>query len=361
MKLRNVLTIFRKDVFDAVRDTRVLVALLVPLGIGLFYGLAFDDEAMTSQQATVAHTAATGSLPETLRATAGDAADLTFEERAGEAAVRRAVERGEADVGLVAGSGFEEAVGRGEAPGLTVVLPEDPGPGDAVAAFLDPALGQMAGQAPPAEVRTETVGKAESGGNVLMDLGLRTYFVLVSVVLMVGMISLFVVPIILAEEAEKKTLDALTLVATSAEVVVAKALVGALYVAVAVPLLLALVGLSPDDPTLFAAGVGLLALSLVGFGLLVGGVLRNANQVNTWAGVLLLPVVAPAFMVGAGLPDAAETFASLTPVGAATKLAVNGMGGEAVFGGLLVSVAVILAWALAGYALLAWTLRRREA
>ena len=55
MRLSPILTIFRKDVFDAVRDARVLVAILVPFGIGVFYNVIMDDE-VSQPEATIVWT-----------------------------------------------------------------------------------------------------------------------------------------------------------------------------------------------------------------------------------------------------------------------------------------------------------------
>ena len=360
MKTKRVLTIFRKDAVEAIRDARVLVAIVVPLGLALFYSFLFEGTT-DKPEATVSHTAATSALPDALRAAAGSSVDLTFEEVAGPEEVRSAVKGGNADLGLLAPPGFDEAIGRGEKPNLVVVLPESSSSsGEYAVTFLDGALMRMAGQEPPASVRTETL-EAEDGQSVFAEIGPRRYFVVASVVFLIAMIGLLVVPVILADEAEKKTLDALTMVASYAEVITAKALVGLLYTAVAVPLLLVAVRMSPDDAPTFAGGTALLAVALMGFGLLLGGLFRNANQLNTWSGVFLIPVAAPAFMVGFDLPGAVEGALALIPTGAATRLALNGLSGEALFPDVSLSYLVVVLWAAAGYALLAWTLRRREA
>ena len=49
-----VATLFMKDFKDAVRDSRVLLALILPLGIGVFYSYGFDDESVTTIRARVA-------------------------------------------------------------------------------------------------------------------------------------------------------------------------------------------------------------------------------------------------------------------------------------------------------------------
>lgn len=362
MHPRMILTIFRKDAFDAIRDARVLVALIVPLGIGIFYNLTFDDET-PRPEADVAYAAAgETALPGTIETVVGEVVDVAFERVADEAAVQRLIDDEDADLGLVIPAGFDEAVHAGQQPALTVVTPADTGLGaDYVIAAIEPALRQMAGQTPPAQIEVAAQPEDAEDESVFDRLGLRTWSVMVSAVMMIAMISLLAIPVILAEEAEKKTLDALVLIASYADVVAAKALLGLIYVAIMVPLLLTLTGLSPEDMPLFVAGVAVLAVALLGFGLFLGGLFKNANQLNTWSGVLLAPLVAPAFMVGLPLPDILATIVGLIPTGAATKLLINGMEGEAIFSGIPGAFIVVLAWGIVAYGLLLWNLQRRQA
>lgn len=358
MKLKNILTIFRKDAYDAIRDGRVLIAILVPIALALFYNF-IPSGAEDKPEATVYHTAPTAALTQAVGNVAGSSVDLTFEEAASPQEMREAIESEEADVGLIAPQGFAEAVRSGASPELTVLVPESSGAGASrVISSLDGALGLLAGQEAPANVQTETL--QTQGGNVLAEIGEQQYFVLAAVITLVVFISLLVMPVILSEEAEKKTLDALTMVASYAEVITAKALVGLLYSATSVVLLLYVMEMLPEDLLTFAAGMALLAVALIGFGLFMGGIFRNPNQVNTWGTFFILPVMAPAFLVGFELPRLAETVVALVPTGAATRLAINGLSGESLFSGAALSYLVLVLWALAGYALLTWTIRHRE-
>ena len=56
----------------------------------------------------------------------------------------------------------------------------------------------------------------------------------------------------------------------------------------------------------FVAGTGLLAVSLIGIGLLLGGLFKTAAQVYTWSSVVLLPIIMPAFVAGLPVPDALD-------------------------------------------------------
>lgn len=360
MHPRLILTIFRKDVLDAIRDSRVLVAVLVPLGIGLFYNVTFDDDD-TQPKATLAYASPEQTrLPETLREVVGDVTDVTLRQAESAASVQRLVEDEDADLGLALPTGFDAAVARGEAPALTVFQPASPSlGGDFLAASLDPALRRLAGQAAPAGVQVAIVAE-EEGTLAIERLGLRRWAVLTSVIFLIAMISMLAVPVILAEEAERKTLDALTMIASYADVTAAKALVGLCYVALAVPLLLGLTRLAPDDVPGFVGMTLALSVTLIGFGLLLGGLFRSANQLNTWSGVLLLPVLAPVFLVGLSVPDLVAAVLLALPTSQATRLAMNALSGEALFPDPALSYLVVLAWGAAAYALLLWRLSRRE-
>lgn len=360
MNLRRIATIFRKDTLDAVRDGRILIAILLPFALAVFYDATYPDEPDTPA-ATVARTAAASSLEEPLRTSTGDAR-LSFRS-ASPAEVRKLVENEEADVGIVAPQGFDDALGSGQAPELTVVLPEQPGPEEnLVASALDPALRALAGQVPPAEIQTQSVRVGEVG-SLAAQTEPNQYFIfmLVPVAFLIILISVFVVPVMLAEETEKKTLDALMMAASYREVVAAKTLVGLLYVAVAMALMLRITRISPTDPFTFGAAVALLTVALIGIGLFIGGLFKNANQLNTWSVLFLLPLMVPAVLVTVpNLPEWGETVLSAIPVSQGMRLMINAITGQTVFPNPALSFAVIIAWGVAGYALLLWNLRRRQ-
>jgi hypothetical protein len=60
--------------------------------------------------------------------------------------------------------------------------------------------------------------------------------VLGTLIMLIAMIAIYVLPILLTEEFEKKTADALLMVGTQSDVVAAKVIVGLTYLAVSVPL-----------------------------------------------------------------------------------------------------------------------------
>lgn len=362
MRPRVIKTILNKDLRDAIRDARVLVAVLVPFAIGIFYHLTFDDDAIVPQALVLITDHGTSQLPELIQAVAGDAVIVTFREAPSIEELERAIGNDEADLGLIIPSGFDAAVARGNQPYLSVIRsPNSSFGGDYVIAALEPALRIMAQQQPPAAIALTNAPTIAEDRSIIDTIGIRTWAVLAAIVMMIAMISTLAIPVILAEETEKRTLDALVMIASYAEVIVAKALIGVVYVAVMVPLLLAITRLRPAEIATFVIGVAALSVTLIGMGLFLAGFFKNANQLNTWSGIILAPIIAPAFIVGLGAPDYIDRLARLFPTGGATRVLLDSASNDALFSDNLFSLAVICIWGVLAYGLLFLQLSRRQA
>lgn len=359
-RLRIVAAIFRKDVVDAVRDSRVLVSLLTPIILAILYNSIFPEERLF--EAKIAYAGPPDSaLVRTLEERAGQAVSLKLRDADDANEARRLVMDQTVDAALVLPDDFDNAVRQGRRPAILIIQPTEGGStANFLSASVEAGLRALSGQPPIATVQVERVqaGSAETG--VLGEIGARRYFVLATVVMMLGMIAVLVVPIILTEEAEKKTLDALLLVATYREVIVGKALVGVAYCAASVALMLGLTRLGPLDAMTFIAGTGLLAIALIGLGLLLGGLFRTAAQVYTWSSVVLLPVIGPAFVAGLPVPDALDLALRAFPTYQGMRIMTNGLAGKALFNDVWFSYAVLVVWVALAYGALSWRLARRE-
>jgi hypothetical protein len=173
-------------------------------------------------------------------------------------------------------------------------------------------------------------------------------------------VSLLVVPITIAEELETGTFGALRLAATGPEILAAKAINGLFYGVAGIALTMVITGLDIHSPLAFLLAASLLTLSVTGFGLLLGVLSGNANQINSFAGFLLVPVVALAFGVLLGEGGALDVVFGVLPFSQASRLMFDAVSPEDLFGAPLVSWVVVLAWAVAGFALLGRLVSRRE-
>lgn len=360
---RIVAVLYRKDLVDALRESRVLISLLTPIILAVFYNVLFPDQKTLEVDAAYvgpADSALVRLLQQ--RADSGQTADLKLKRVESADEARRLVETKAADVAFVLPDDVDAAIAAGRSPTVTVIQPEpvtSGGPGFVVGGLQAGVL-MIAGRAPPATIATESVRVGSSDQGVMGQMGPRKYFVLATIVMMLGMIAVLAVPIMLTEESEKKTLDALLLVGSYLEVIAAKALVGLTYTALSVAVMLSLTRLRPGDMPTFVAGTALLAIALIGIGLLVGGVFRSAQQVYSWSSVLLIPIIGPAFAVGLPIPDWLDLVFRAVPTSQGMRIMANGLAGKSLFTDVGWSFAVTALWAAAAYALLAWSLARRE-
>ena len=360
MSARRTWAIFAKDLLDALRNARVLVSLATPLALGLLYNAVFPEERLVSVNA--AYVARSDSaLLQVVRDRAGQTIELKLRAAESEDDARRLVGARTVDVAFVIPADAEAAIRVGSVPTILVIGPEAGGTGTSfVQSALEAGTRQVAGQRVPAVVRVDRISAGSSDAAVVTQLGTRRYFVLATVVMIVGMIAMLAVPIILSEETEKRTLDALLMVASYGEVVVAKAFVGATYVAVAIGVLFALTRLRPESIASFAVATVLLTLSLTALGLLIGGLFRSATQVYTWSTFFLLPVIVPAFTAGLPVPSALDLMLKTLPTTQAMRLMSNGFAGRAIFGDEALGYLVLVAWTVGAYSLLVWRLSRQE-
>jgi ABC-2 type transport system permease protein len=362
MQPRIILRIALKDLKDAVHDGRILIALLMPLGLGLIYNVAMPEVQKPSITVAIA-TADASQLPTALRTITGSAVNLKFNNVPSAAAVSAQVESKKADVGLVVPAGFDAAVAAGSAPTLVVVRSTGTPTSGAIymASALDGALRSMAGQNAPAVIVTKDAQPAHDSVSVMTNLGIRKYMVLGTLIMVIAMIAIYVLPVLLTEEYEKKTADALLMVGTQSDVVAAKVLVGLIYIAVSVPLLLVVTQMTPANMPLFVGALVVLSVTLLGAGLLLGALVRTVSQLNTWSTLPLLLVIMPVFFVALDLPSWVQTAIGATPGTQAMKLLVDGLSGQAMYGGWMLAFGVMAAWAVIIYTVLIRTLAHREA
>lgn len=363
MNIHRVLTIFKKDMQSGIRSSEIVIALLVPVGLGLLYNAMLPDTTKLPS-VTLAYSARdTSQLPASLRAVTSQAVRLKTTQLATPAAVRRQVEKEKAGVGLVIPRGFDAALRAGQSPEVTVIVRHGTETNaQYAAASVERAARQLSHTKPLLSVKMDVLPASKGSITRIVDeLGARSWGVLLAIVVLIAMISLYIIPLILTEEAEKKTLDAMAMIASYAEVIGAKALVGLAYTAIAIPILLVMTHLRPENVLLFGLGTGLLAVTLVGLGLLIGGLFRTSKQVETWGMLLLLPLVLAAAGIGYTMPQAVKVLVATMPSSHAMQLATDGLAGKALYGDSWISILVIAAWGVAAYGLLWWRLQRREA
>ena len=287
-----VSAITRKDVVDAIRHRYLLTALVTPLFVALLFRVLLPGGTGDKILTIVVHDAGDSGLVTELRNTPqisvvpADSADAT----AGE------VERIKATGGVTVPAGFDADMAANKQPQLTVYVNNQKTIFEQAAfrRLLDQLVRSFAKQPEPArlvwvDVDKSTNAQALSGrlDQILLPLLLILTF---------GMTGAFVVPLLIVEEKEKRTLDfLLSSPASLNEIIAGKALTGVVYTLLIAGLLLGINRQSIQSwpLTMLTIVVGL--LFVVGVGLVIGSVLKNTMQVNTWASIVLIVLMAPSF------------------------------------------------------------------
>ena len=158
-------TIYRKDMRDALRDSRVLTALLLPLALGLLYSFMFSDENIKTQKAKVGVVSdGPTQLTNVISQQTGRGLRLTFVRMPSAAALRAAGAAEEGRCRTRDPARLRRRRRAGASPLLTVVLPSSPSfDSDYVDAVLDRSVQSLAGRAPPARIVQRSL-PPETGG-----------------------------------------------------------------------------------------------------------------------------------------------------------------------------------------------------
>jgi ABC-2 type transport system permease protein len=354
MNARVVSAIARKDIVDAIRNRYLLVALATPVLVAILFRVLLPGISGLNALTLVVHDPGESRLVAQLRASpqinlikAGSAEGLANE-----------VQHSKAVGGLDVPPNFNADVAAGKQPEVTLYVNNKKS--DIQQGVLKQLLEQqiLALVEPiPARLRFVDVGK-EAGAPPQAGFNLNQMLFPLLLLITFGMSGALVVPLLLVEEKEKLTLDfLLTSPASLSEIVAGKALTGVVYSALIAGVLLAinnkLIGNWPLTLLTLLAGM----LLVVAIGLFMGSLFQNTMQVNTWASLVLMLLMAPSFPTP-GLPAALETASRLIPTYyfvEALRLSLAGTSSPKLWGNL----AVVLGCTVLALLAATWGLRRQ--
>ena len=354
MNLRIVAAIAQKDLVDAIRNRYLLVALLTPLSVALLIRLMVPGMSSMNNFTIIVHDPGQSTLVSRLRAIP----QIKLLETGSAAGAEGEVEKNKAAGALVVPPNFDADVAAGKQPEVTVYVNNRKNNIEQASfrILMDRQVASLVQHPVPAKLTWVDVAKeTKSTGRI----NLAQMLLPLVLMLAFGMTGAFVVPLLLVEEKEKRTMDfLLTSPARMTEIVAGKALTGVVYSVLIAGALLGinrqLIGSWPR--TLLTILLGLLLI--VSIGLLMGSLFKNTMQVNTWASVALLVLLAPAFPVP-GSPAALETAMGFLPtyyVIEALKLSLAGDTSARLWGHL----AIVLACTFIAFFAGTWALRREQ-
>lgn len=356
MNLSVVSAITRKDLVDAIRHRYLLTALVTPLFVALLFRVLLPDVNNNKILTIVVHDAGGSGLVAELRKTPqigvieASSADATASE----------VKNRNAIGGLVVPAGFDADLAASKQPELTVYVNNQKTVFEQAAfrRLLDQMVRSFAKQPEPARLVWVDVDKGaddqKRGGTSLDQILLPLLLILTF-----GMTGAFVVPLLIVEEKEKRTLDfLLSSPASLSEIIAGKALTGVAYTLLIAGLLLGINRQFIKNWSLTSLTILLGLLFVVGVGLVIGSLLKNTMQVNTWASLVLILLLAPSFP-SIGITawfDKAMRFIPTYYLSEALKLSMAGT----VSSQLWMYLAVLLGCTFIVFFAAAWALHRRS-
>ena len=354
MNWRVIAAIAQKDLIDAIRNRYLLVALLTPLSIALLLRLMLPGIDRLNDVTIVVHDPDRSTMVSQLRA----APQVKLVDVDSAATARAEVEKIEASGALVIPANFDADVAAGKQPKLTVYVNNKKNSIEQAGfrRLVERLVNSLVQRPPPAELNWINIHE-ETDSAERFDLNQMLLPLLL--LLTFGMTGAFVVPLLLVEEKEKRTMDFLiTSPAKLMEVIAGKGLTGVVYSAVIAAVLLALNRQMIDNWPLTMLTILFGLLLVVAIGLLMGSLFQTTMQVNTWASLVLLLLMAPSFTIP-GAPAMLETAMRFIPTYyfvEALKLALAGTASLRMWGYLGVVLACIFVACLA----MTWALRREQ-
>jgi ABC-2 type transport system permease protein len=306
VNLRIVATIAAKDLVDAVRNYRLLAIVLFPIGFSVLFGFLFRD--VPTSAGMVVYDPGGSQMVGSIGAIDGWSVWVV----ASEADVEPKVTAENALAGLVLPPDFDAGLAAGQRPSLKLILNgSQERRFNARRLVVDLVLSQSR-QPLPVDLVESTINQpaeddqpAPTPGldSALQGLPVQSYMLVMWSMMGIAMVGIYMVPTLLVEEKERKTLDAVLVApVTYVDLIAGKALVGIVYAVLSAGLVFVL---NPDvqvDNVAALAVLGVLsALFATLIGLWFGGMISNTQSLNTWSSFPLLAFLLPA-LVG-GLPN----------------------------------------------------------
>ncbi|MEM8532275.1 MAG: ABC transporter permease [Chloroflexota bacterium] len=173
----------------------------------------------------------------------------------------------------------------------------------------------------------------------------------------------FLVPLLIVEEKEKHTLQAILVSpARPIEIVLGKALTGLVYSVLIIAALIALNQGWTGDWLVSIATLLIGAFAMVALGLIVGSVCHTSTQVNAWSGIQVLIFMAPIMALVYDVPPLVTVALSALPTYHLVEVLQLSLAGETATAPLQVvsSIVMLLLITLVAFGIVAWLLRREE-
>lgn len=368
MHIRSILAIARKDALDILLNKATLTLLLTPIFLAVLFVVIGALLGSHTTNALVYNPGKSG--VEQIISSAFSDIKITYANSPGDVAGTFGPDGTHKTtsyaLGLVVPADFDANLRAGGHPQLNLYV-DGSQVGNVQSQLLLRALTDYARSVsnpqPPASITVATVNPPSPANNALQDIG-QVYST--AILLSSFLVGTSLVPGLLAEEKEKKTLRMLMVSPASfSDVVAAKLLVGLAYQLLLAMVALGIKGGYTGEVPLVLLFVLLGSCFSVSLGLLVGSIFQTTTATGAFSGMISFIYILPIFFVG--------PFAQLLGSNPFTQLikvlptyyiadgAVNAIQGQAAFSATLLDVSVILASIVLLFLVAVWSLRRQAA
>jgi len=356
MSLHHILTIARKDLIDAVRNSYILVAIVLPAGLSLLLRVVFPANEDLTLKISV-YDQNTSRFVTLLRARP----DVQLTEAYSPEQVRERVSKEGLVGGLIIPSGFDAAVDADMQPELRVYVNSRVGIAKQVAfrLLIETEVWELVGKQIPVRVTFSDVSGADTQPG--SGLGPEGMFLIMLLVMGLAIIGTFVVPLMVVEEKERQTLLALRVSPASfGDVVSGKCLVGFIYALLMALIIMTLnggwAGLWPF--TLLAVSLG--ALFVVLLGLLMGSLFNTITEVNTWSSIVVLVLMVPSWTTMMPVPEKLQDLLQLLPTYHLGQLIAASTSGQLEWGQAGIRIGILIVSIVIAFACAVWALQREK-
>jgi ABC-2 type transport system permease protein len=351
MKLKRILALMAKDLFHGSRSLIFVFAVVIPLVaslvISLLLGTLFEGKPRLGL-ADPGGSALAGELAQLDYLTTRSYKDAT--------ALRRDVERGALDMGIVLPAGVDQALAEGRVAALDVYVWGESLIKDrtVLAAALARQVMALSGGGPPVEVITTLLGDGRA-----ITWAERLFPLIVIMTIVLG--GTMAPATSLVQEKQARTLTALTITPASyGEVLIAKAAVGALVTTIMGVAILALNRAFGVQPVLMVGLVALSALLAAEFGVILGTLVGDISTLFTVVKGLGILLYAPAiFYLFPELPGwLARLFPTYYMLGPIVEVSMSGAGWGEIRGDVAILCGLIVAGGVAAGLIARRTMQR---
>ena len=351
-KVRKVWAIGSKDLIDAFKNRTTLGLVLTALAFLLFFRFMPQLESADVQPRMAVYDQ--GASPWRARWEIESEFDVIRLESQ-DAMERYVGNKSFVVLGLILPENFDLMIEKGETPELEGYIVHWVSEANAEDArtFFETELSEITNQ--PITISIDTVYTRADSRRFAWSSG-------IAVIVALMMSGMFVIPHLMVEEKQTRTMDALLVSpVTYAELVAGKAFAGAVLAGLAGAIGFMVNSILVNQWWVAAIATVSGALFVVALGLLIGSAAESKQQMSLWTLPIMIVVLAPAFLstLELLLKDEIRALLLWTPSLALMNLVRSSFAEQASFQSIGLDLGVVLGWTIALYTLF-WSILRKE-